>query len=125
MPLLSCSLGLWFSSPLLSALLWTTTHFSAGYNSLINTVPSLHVCGGVKMGRFHIHFCSFPLFSCVVVPDFTEGSRQLHGITTKRRSLKLCSQVDCPFNSRTGPSPRKLHPSEEDTQGTLPNIPRS
>lgn len=108
-PFLSCSLGHWFSSSLIPALLWTTTHFFAGYNSLINTVPHLRVCGGVEMGRFCICFCSLLSFS-YTVPGFTEVSRQLQGITTKGKSLKF-SKFNCPFSSRTGPYPRNLYPS--------------
>lgn len=50
------------SSPL-PALLWTTAHFSAGYNSLINIAPSRRACGGVKRGGLHPFLLSSLVFS--------------------------------------------------------------
>lgn len=88
MVLLSCSLGRWSFSVLLLSFLWTATHFSARYNFLINFAFSLHACGGVKIGTLHNCFCSLPLFS-FTPSDFTEGSRQIRGIITKGRRLKL------------------------------------
>lgn len=86
--LLSYSLGRWPSPSLLPTFPWTSTHFSAGYNFLIHFAPSLCACGGVKIGRLHNCFCCLPLFS-FTPPDFPEGSRQLQGIITEGRRLKL------------------------------------
>lgn len=44
--------------------------------------------GGVKIGRLHNCLCCLPL-SSFIPPDFTEESRQLQGIITKGRRLKL------------------------------------
>ena len=53
-----------------TALVWTRIiHFSAGCNE--HRLLS-HACGGVRVGRFHTHFCLLPLFSCTS----PEGSRQ-------------------------------------------------
>lgn len=115
-PLLNCSLGHW-SFHLCSQLCCRQLLISLRDSFSINRAPSLHACGGVRLGRLHIHSAFFLCFLILTCSDFTEGSRNYK----KREKLKISSKFDWPFGSRAGPCPRNYAHLERDA---LMDIPR-